>query len=167
MFLRILLRAYDLIGLFQYGQPQTVHADLLTRTTLEMDASTPAPSVAILVAMLKRVPGVLLAEANPATARAIVAHDAGVAVASLLAAAGRAGVCARVVTAAGVPVIDRDMLSAPNHAWMRRLLVALMASFLSLALIDTLMPKEKAWFASIALASLGIFLLVKALARPR
>jgi copper chaperone CopZ len=73
-------------------------ADLLTRTTLQLDANLPIPSIAGVTRALQRVPGVLLAEVNAASSRAFVAHDSGVRLDALLEAAAGAGVRARVET---------------------------------------------------------------------
>jgi cation transport ATPase len=85
-------------------------ADILTRTTLQIDGSPSSASIAQVVAALQRVPGVLLAEANSVTARATVAHDSGVSTAALVAAAFRAGVRADIVApslAAQTPPVAR------------------------------------------------------------
>jgi copper chaperone CopZ len=71
-------------------------ADQLTRTTLRLDANLSLPSLASVTRALQRVPGVLLAEVNAAGSRAFVAHDSGVKLESLLEAAARAGVLARI-----------------------------------------------------------------------
>ena len=77
--------------------PRTNAADLLTRTTLQFAGSLSTASIALVIRALQRVPGVLLADMNAAGARAIVAHDAAVTGASLLAATLRAGVNAVIV----------------------------------------------------------------------
>jgi len=79
------------------------NADMLTRTTLRIDEGLSLPSVAELIKALQHVPGVLLAEIAAGSASAIVAHDAAVPGASLLAAAERAGVRARIVADAQAP----------------------------------------------------------------
>jgi hypothetical protein len=73
------------------------NADILTRTTLKIDGSPSSASLGELVRALQDVPGVLLAEANGATASAVVAHDSGVSTGSLVAAASGAGVHAKIV----------------------------------------------------------------------
>jgi hypothetical protein len=65
--------------------PGAGDADILTRTTLQMDEGLSMASIAQLIKALQRVPGVLLAEIAAGSARAIVAHDAAVPGASLLA----------------------------------------------------------------------------------
>jgi hypothetical protein len=54
------------------------------------------PSIVGVTRALQRVPGVLLAEVNGATAQALVAHDSAVKLESLVAAAAGAGVPAHV-----------------------------------------------------------------------
>jgi hypothetical protein len=118
--------------------PSFRDANLLTRTTLQVDESLPTLSVAQLVRALQRVPGVLLAEIAPGSARAIVAHDAAVPGASLLAAAESAGVHAKIVTdtRASAPIADR--VSPLADAPMQRVLAVAAAVFLGLALGDAL-----------------------------
>jgi copper chaperone CopZ len=84
-------------------------ADLLTRTTLQLDANMSIPSMAGVTRALQRVPGVLLAEVNAASSRAFVAHDSGVRLEALLEAAARAGVQARIEA-------PRVAISAPRPA---------------------------------------------------
>jgi copper chaperone CopZ len=85
-------------------------ADLLTRTTLQLEANVSLPSLARVTHALQRVPGVLLAEVNAAGSRATVAHDSGVNLDSLLEATARAGVRARIeaprAVAGIVPVLQ-------------------------------------------------------------
>jgi len=71
-------------------------SDLLTRTTLQLEANVSLPSIARVTRALQRVPGVLLAEVNATGSRAIVAHDSAVNLESLLEATARAGVRARI-----------------------------------------------------------------------
>ncbi len=71
-------------------------SDLLTRTTLQLEANVSLPSIVRVTSALQRVPGVLLAEVNAAGSYAIVAHDSAVNLESLLDAAARAGVRARI-----------------------------------------------------------------------
>jgi len=80
--------------------------DSLTRTTLHVDAAAPAALVAAAVRALQRVPGVLLADLDAATARLVVAHDGAVPVASLVAAATQAGVNARIARSGVAPDAD-------------------------------------------------------------
>jgi copper chaperone CopZ len=70
----------------------TMHAgDALTRTTLTIDDILAGTRIDDVVRALKRVPGVLLADASPGNARAVVAHDSAVPVNALIAAALAAG----------------------------------------------------------------------------
>ena len=71
--------------------------DFLTRTTLQIDTGTTELPIAQLVQGLQRVPGVLFAEMNATGSRVMVAHDAGVPTASLLAAASALGLQAKFV----------------------------------------------------------------------
>jgi hypothetical protein len=101
------------------------NVDLLTHTTLHMDEGLSMPTIAQLIKALQRVPGVLLAEIAAGSACAIVAHDAAVPGASLLAAAEQAGVHAIIV--ADTPLPTPSDSPAPPLAEMsnrRRLMYA-------------------------------------------
>jgi hypothetical protein len=76
--------------------PDPRAGDMLTRTTLETDDGLSALTIAGLVGALRHVPGVLLADVAAGSCRAVVAHDAAVPPASLLAAAEGVGVRARI-----------------------------------------------------------------------
>jgi hypothetical protein len=78
-------------------------SDSLTRTTMHVDGTLSLPLVAGVVHALQRVPGVLLADLDAGTARLTVAHDGAVPVASLIAAAARAGVTTRVLRTGVAP----------------------------------------------------------------
>ncbi len=82
-----------------FAQSGARDGDMLTRTTLAVGGNVPAASAAVLIAALHRVPGVLLADWIPAHGRAVVAHDAAVPMAALVAAAQATGVPATVLAA--------------------------------------------------------------------
>jgi hypothetical protein len=115
-------------------------ANLLTRTTLEVDESLSTLSVAQLVRALQRVPGVLLAEIAAGSACAIVAHDAAVPGASLLAAAEGAGVHAKIVADTRAPAPSADRISPLADAPTQRVATIAAALFLGLVLGDALVP---------------------------
>jgi hypothetical protein len=85
------------------GEANVERADLLTRTTLRMDSIPSADAIRQMIAALQRVPGVLLAEIAPGADRAVVAHDAAVPNAALLAAAARTGIRLTLVRDARAP----------------------------------------------------------------
>jgi hypothetical protein len=121
------------------GGPRGIGTDLLTRTTLQLDAGVSADAVREMVRTLQRVPGVLLADLA-ASDRAIVAHDAAVPTASLVAAAHRAGVGAHIVADAASPTSDGnpgETVLLRQHARMRRMVTVTAAVFLALTLIET------------------------------
>ncbi len=94
--------------------PQAGSADLLTTTTLQVEVGVSVVSVDRLVHMLRRVPGVLLADMDAASGRATVAHDSAVSMSSLIAAAALAGVRATIVAdARSAAAIARRTLLAP------------------------------------------------------
>ncbi len=108
----------------------------LTRTTLQIDGATSAPSVESIVRALQRVPGVLLAEMNAASARAVVAHDGAVAPASLLAAVAAAGNRAQIIadTRPVVPVGDGRTLMLVRVAGVATV------AFVALTLAEVFLP---------------------------
>ncbi len=120
--------------------PPSGSVDHLTRTTLQIDGSLTTPSIAHVLHALHRVPGVLLAEINAVSARAVVAHDSAVTTASLLAAAAGAGVHATIV-------VDRRALAMsagtkPPFASIpvQRLMLLVAALLLSQALFGAVSP---------------------------
>lgn len=90
-------RGIEVNSAVNFHDPGEGGVDLLTRTTLQVDGVLSIPLIASVTRALQRVPGVLLAEVNAASSRAIVAHDAAVPTASLVAAAAAAGVHAEIV----------------------------------------------------------------------
>jgi uncharacterized membrane protein len=76
--------------------PQT-QSDLLTRTTFQLNKILSPLALGQLIAVLHRVPGVLLAEIATGANRLTVAHDAGVSSASVVDAAARTGVGLKLV----------------------------------------------------------------------
>jgi hypothetical protein len=141
---------------------RTGGVDLLTQTTLQLDPATPAAAISELVRILRGVPGVLLVESNGASACAVVAHDAGVATTSLVAAAHRAGVRARIARS---PIAISDQTGAaatqspavPNRARLA------MVAFGVLLLVDEVVPSDKRWIVSLLIASLGFSIFIEAL----
>jgi hypothetical protein len=83
--------------------PQVGKIDMLTQTTLQLhDVMAPA-SIANMISALQRVPGVLLADLNPATASVVVAHDSAVSIASLVRTAKETGARVTLVARPAVP----------------------------------------------------------------
>jgi copper chaperone CopZ len=117
---------------------QRIDADLLTRTTLQVDGSTAGGSIAQMIRALQRVPGVLLAEVNAANARAVVAHDAAVPATSLIAAAQSAGVQVRIVGDTRAPKFANDPAAPLRSLGSRQLLIVAAAAFIVLTVVDLL-----------------------------
>jgi len=143
--------------------------DFLTRTTLQLDEGLSLPSVAGLIKTLQRVPGVLLAEIAAGSARAVVAHDAAVPGASLLAAAERAGVHATILADMRPPAGSVDpalpLALTPN----RRLFTLAAALLLSLALCETIFPRlaSNHYLLPVLLSSLWAFVIAHTLFNRR
>jgi hypothetical protein len=147
-----------------------VGIDLLTRTTLQIDASLPAPTIAQAIRALQRVPGVLLAELNSASTQATVAHDCAVTAGSLLAAAGGAGVQARIVADTRAPTLDVEKtLQLAAAASLRRFMAVATAVFFGLAVVDLLVPDGtvKSWLGPLLIWSLWLFFIAEAVVRRR
>jgi hypothetical protein len=119
--------------------PDFRDANILTRTTLQVDGSLSTLSIAQLVHALQRVPGVLLADIAAGSARAIVAHDAGVPAASLLAAAAGAGVQAKIVSDTRPPTSAESASPLAGRS-TRQLLMTAAALLLGLALGEAFIP---------------------------
>ena len=144
-----------------------VGIDLLTRTTLQIDASLPAPTIAQAIRALQRVPGVLLAELNSASTQATVAHDCAVTAGSLLAAAG---VQARIVADTRAPTLDVEKtLQLAAAASLRRFMAVATAVFFGLAVVDLLVPDGtvKSWLGPLLIWSLWLFFIAEAVVRRR
>jgi cation transport ATPase len=131
-------------------------ADILTRTTLQIDGSPSSASIAKVVAALQRVPGVLLAEANAVTARATVAHDSGVSTAELVAAAFRAGVRADIV--APRLVTPKEPIAQPPSLYGLLLLsgAALLVTF-GLAGVATRYSPGNPWVVPVLVSACFVF----------
>jgi hypothetical protein len=143
--------------------------DLLTRTTLRF-GSNPSPSaIEQVVRALRRVPGVLTVETDAGASNALVAHDAGVPTASLLAAAKLAGVEVKVVP----DVCARLALAAPvtiaQPLNQRHLRSVAIAAILGVIIIDMTFPHspDKRWVYLIPLAMVWAIIVVGSLAARR
>jgi cation transport ATPase len=116
--------------------------DSLTRTTLQIGDDSTAALIAAVVSALKHVPGVLLADINPARNRVIVAHDGAVPIAALVSAATSAGVFATVVRDRPAP--ERAAPSAVPPPRMRAFpTIAIMAGIaVALLLVQLFVPES-------------------------
>jgi hypothetical protein len=108
---------------------------------LQMDDGLSLPSIAQLIKALQRVPGVLLAEIAAGNARAIVAHDAAVSGASLVAAAERAGVHATIISDTRPPAARADPALPVADIPNRRLLTLAAAVLFLLAIGEAMFPR--------------------------
>jgi cation transport ATPase len=131
-------------------------ADILTRTTLQIDGSPSSASIAQVVAALQRVPGVLLAEANSVTARATVAHDSGVSTGTLIAAAFRAGVRADIVAPRAVARNERLARSSALYGLVVLAGAALLVTF-GLAGTATRYSPGNPWVLPVLVAACFVF----------
>jgi hypothetical protein len=141
-----------------------VRDDGLSRTTLSIGRGLPASSIGKIVQALQRVPGVLTVDADANDAQALVAHDAAVPTASLVAAANRAGAAANVVAATCAAVAPDDA-GEPQRMQRHPLLMALgPAAMLAVILIDIALPNdpEKRWFFIVPVILLWAFVLLRA-----
>jgi hypothetical protein len=115
--------------------------DLLAHTTIQVASDLPKQSIAHLIAALQRVPGVLLADWVPASARAIVAHDAGVPVAALIAAAGGTGLHALVLGAPSSATAATAVADPASTLRLRRFFAAAAIIMFVAAIITTFDPR--------------------------
>ncbi|MGD0471889.1 MAG: hypothetical protein ABSB70_01575 [Candidatus Velthaea sp.] len=143
--------------------------DFLTRTTLQLDEGLSLPSVAGLIKTLQRVPGVLLAEIAAGSARAVVAHDAAVPGASLLAAAARAGVHATIVADTRPPVAPVETAAPPALSRDRRIFALAAALLFLLALGEAVFPRltSNHYLLPVLLSSLWAFVIARMLFKRR
>jgi hypothetical protein len=153
------------------GGPPGAGTDLLTRTTLQLDAGASAEAVREMVRTLQRVPGVLLADLAGGD-RAIVAHDAAVPTAALVAAAHQVGVRAHIVADAPSRTGDGnpgETVVLRQHARMRTMVTVTAAVFLALTFIETGIANITLRHAlSMALmASLWVFFIAEAIVARR
>jgi hypothetical protein len=149
--------------------PALAGVDLLTRTTLQIEGVMSAPTIAQLTLALQRVPGVLLAAVDAASARASIAHDSGVPAASLLAAAATAGAMAHVVADTRAPEPAGVAPARLRNRRNRQLLTVAAALFVALAVIDALIPALAARDGLLVALSLSlwVFFLARSIAAPR
>jgi Cu+-exporting ATPase len=150
--------------------PSAYGADLLTRTILQIDGVMSITSIAQVTRALQRVPGVLLAEVNAASARATVAHDDAVTTASLLAAAAGAGVRAEIVAGPPAAAPTGGAALEPRLNWNRYLRILTVAGFAAFAVTGMLVPgvADKHWLLPAVISSLWLVFLAKSIAgRPR
>ncbi len=122
------------------AQPST-GGDSLTRTTLLMDDNLSPLAMENAIDALKRVPGVLLAELGPGTSRAIVAHDAAVANASLLEAAAKTGVHVTLAAGTRAPATSDVIGQLPVGKERERFLLLAAVVFVGSFLLSALNPR--------------------------
>jgi cation transport ATPase len=120
----------------------TAGADLLTRTTLQIDGVLHEPMLAQAARALRRVPGVLLAEIDLATGRAVIAHDDAVTMDSLLAAASFAGLRAEVVTEGRTTVNLSGVTLQRRQRRIRRIVSIAIAAFAVSAILNIVYPNN-------------------------
>ncbi len=144
-------------------------AQLLTRTTLQVDQSTAGASLADLVRALHRVPGVLFAEANAADACVVVAHDAAVPANSLVAASAALGIPANIITDTRPPLLVEKPGWQLQVLRNRRLMIAAAVALILLTLVDVLVPDNahKHWLLIALTTSLWVFFIAKSIVASR
>jgi hypothetical protein len=142
--------------------------DLLARTTLRIDEATQQDRVTELLAALRRVPGVLLADIHSARDRAIVvAHDAGVSGAAILAAAERTGVRSTIVREHVEPLALTGTVSKHTHAVLQWLLRIWTAAILLLAVFAAIVPGTKPWFLPVYACTIAVAFALQILSTRR
>jgi hypothetical protein len=122
------------------AKPRT-GGDSLTRTTLLLDDNLSPLAMERTIAALKRVPGVLLAELGPGPARAIVAHDAAVAHASLLEAAAKTGAHVTVAEGTRATTASNIVGQLPVGKGRERVLILAAVVILGSGLFSAMSPR--------------------------
>jgi len=142
-----------------------VHQDLLTRTTLRLERGAETWSLTQVVNALERVPGVLTVEADAAHAQALVAHDAAVPLAALVAAVSSVGVAVKIV-ADPATGLRAAVTTASAFRWrLLRLAMLVVVAQLAAIVVDTAFPNspEKRWLSMVPLLVLWAVMIVKGL----
>ncbi len=116
--------------------------DSLTRTTLQIGNDSTAASIAAVVRALKHVPGVLLADIDPAKDRVVVAHDGAVPAAALVSAATNAGVFATVVGAPPAPELAAASAIPPPRLRAFPIIAVMAGIAVALLLAQLLLPES-------------------------
>jgi hypothetical protein len=138
------------------------HQDFLTHTALRLGRSPATASVAHVVHALQRVPGVLTVAVDTLNARALVAHDDAVPLASLVAAVNSVGESATVVGAAPV--------DAPSIVGkLRQIKGGVVLAILAVIVIDMSFIKSTAKFPLllVLVALLWVLVITESLAARR
>jgi len=124
--------------------------DLLTRTTLQFDSAVSDNAFARTIEALHRVPGVLFTETSVGIRRALVAHDDGVAVSSLVGAATEAGATVRVVVTA-LSETPATRARFHNVSWISYAALVLSTACVVLFALRILTANELQWIAPVFL----------------
>ena len=137
--------------------------DSLTRTTLQFDPAVSDNAFSRTIEALHRVPGVLFTETSVGIRRALVAHDGGVTVASLVGAAKAAGATVKVVVSGNSNASSASVPQYRNGSWLSY--AALLFSTLCIALfgLKIVTAAQLQWIAPIFL----LVMLADALVRRR
>ncbi len=143
------------------------HQDFLTRTALRLGGSPATASVAQVVHALQRVPGVLTVAVDAVNGRALVAHDAAVPLASLVAAVNSVGESATVVADSVGGAAPAD---APSFVGkLRQIKGAVVLAILAVIVVDMTFLKNTAKFPLllVLVALLWVLVITESLAARR
>jgi cation transport ATPase len=144
-----------------------VRDDGLSHTTLRIGSGLSAATVAAVIQALQRVPGVLTADEDAERAQALVAHDSGVPIAALVAAANRAGAAAEAeaVAASHTLVASVAGRGAPQRRARRRSVLAAvsLAAILAFIVMEIALPEspDKRWLFVVPLALFWAFIFLQ------
>ena len=127
--------------------------DLLTRTTLRLGLGPETWSLTQVVNALQRVPGVLTVEADAVHAPALVAHDAAVPFAALVAAVSSLGAAAKIVADPGTGPRSAVTTASAFRWRLLRLVMLVVVAQLAVIIVDTAFPdsREKRWLSIVSL----------------
>jgi hypothetical protein len=149
---------------------QSAPGDLLTRTTLRLGSGLAPLAIEQVIHALQRVPGVLTVEADAGGASALVAHDAGVPLTALVAAATLAGVAVKVGgEIRGQPASAATPLLRKSMDRRYHLRIVAIAAIVAVIIIDVALPNEpeRRWLFLVPLAVLWAYVVFRALAARR
>jgi copper chaperone CopZ len=131
---------------------------------MRIDRGSAPATVAAVVRALQRVPGVLTVDVHGDEAKAVVAHDAGVPIAALLAAANQSGFAARVERAASATAAPVETGSATSVAPHPYVAAVGLAAMLVVIFIDFALPNspDKRWLIMMPVFLLWAFVVLRA-----
>jgi copper chaperone CopZ len=132
--------------------------DALTRTTLRLNGATPGSLVADAIRALHNVPGVLVADVDPARSAIVVAHDGAVPLTALVSAAKTAGVPATIAGRPAVTALATPAGALAGSVLGLRALAPVAALAVAALLAELLLPETASKRAIVYSLALGAWI---------